>query len=313
MPPKLSIIVPNYNHSRYLEKRLQSILSQTFEDLEVIILDDKSTDNSLEVISNFAGNKKITQLVVNATNSGSPFIQWNKGIELAQGDYIWIAESDDYAHEEFLSHLIPLLDAHPRVGIAYCQSVTVRDHRETDLLTWWTDDLDRERWRAPYIETGRTEVNRYACQRNTIMNASSAVFRKKAYIDAHIANEAFRLCGDWLTWVSMMKDWDVAFCPLPLNYYRFHDKTVRGQAGQKLVFLECLQVRAYIWKHFDLPMASRLALIRGLASEWKNYLIHSSSPSLVASAVKSVFRDFWICPSFLAYLFYAEVRAKLAR
>lgn len=68
--PKVSVILPNYNHGRFLKRRLDSIFDQTFQDLEVIFLDDASTDNSMEVFAQYASNPKIKKVLVNSRNSG---------------------------------------------------------------------------------------------------------------------------------------------------------------------------------------------------------------------------------------------------
>jgi glycosyltransferase involved in cell wall biosynthesis len=104
--PLVSVIIPNYNHAAYLNERIDSVLNQTFRDFEVILLDDCSTDNSREIIESYRGHEKISQIEYNEVNSGSTFIQWKKGLDLAQGDWIWIAESDDVASNEFLSNAI---------------------------------------------------------------------------------------------------------------------------------------------------------------------------------------------------------------
>ena len=84
--PLVSVIVPNYNHARYLKQRLDTVFNQTYQNFEVIILDDKSTDNSLEIINQYKDNPHLSQIVVNEQNSGSPFKQWDKGIKLAKGE-----------------------------------------------------------------------------------------------------------------------------------------------------------------------------------------------------------------------------------
>lgn len=93
----VSVIIPNYCHARFLNQRIDSVLNQTYSDYEVIILDDCSTDNSREIIESYRNHPKISHIVYNEKNSGSTFIQWEKGFELARGEYIWIAESDDVA------------------------------------------------------------------------------------------------------------------------------------------------------------------------------------------------------------------------
>ena len=99
--PAVSVILPNYNHSSFLKKRIDSIINQSFQDFDIIILDDCSTDCSREIIEEYRSNVNITNIVYNEINSGSTFKQWKKGIELAKGKFIWIAESDDYADESF--------------------------------------------------------------------------------------------------------------------------------------------------------------------------------------------------------------------
>ena len=103
---KVSVIVPNYNYARYLPIRLESILNQTFKDFELILLDDASTDNSIQILENYRNHPNVSQLVVNKVNTGSPFQQWMKGILLARGEYIWIAEADDIADLQFLETCI---------------------------------------------------------------------------------------------------------------------------------------------------------------------------------------------------------------
>ena len=104
MKPLVSIIVPNFNHAAFLAQRLESIYNQTFSSFEVILLDDASTDNSIEILNLYKNHPKTAHFIINTINSGSPFKQWQKGVELAKGELIWIAESDDYAAINFLEH-----------------------------------------------------------------------------------------------------------------------------------------------------------------------------------------------------------------
>ena len=82
--PKVSVIVPNYNHAPYLFERLESILDQTYNDLELLILDDASTDDSYRILTRYYSKPRV-KIVVNAANSGAAFPQWNRGISSRQG------------------------------------------------------------------------------------------------------------------------------------------------------------------------------------------------------------------------------------
>lgn len=83
---------------------MKSIFNQTFQDFEVILLDDASTDNSREILHKYQEHPKVSHLIINETNSGSPFKQWEKGLAFARGEFIWIAESDDYCNIFFLKN-----------------------------------------------------------------------------------------------------------------------------------------------------------------------------------------------------------------
>jgi len=88
----VSVIIPNYNHSLFLGERIDSVLNQRYQNFEVILLDDGSTDNSREIIEKYRGLEKVKHIVYNQKNSGNAFVQWNKGVELAMGEWVWIAE-----------------------------------------------------------------------------------------------------------------------------------------------------------------------------------------------------------------------------
>src|ERR1039457_6122850 len=150
--PKVSIVVPNYNHARYLRRRVESVLRQTFQDFEVILLDDCSPDDSRSILQEYADDPRI-RIEFNEVNSGSPFKQWNKGVRLAQGSYVWIAESDDYADERLLERLVAVLEKEPEAAFAYCRSWLVS---ADDRLDGFSDvsyyaHLNTTRWTADYF------------------------------------------------------------------------------------------------------------------------------------------------------------------
>ena len=120
--PFFSVIIPNYNHALFLPQRIESVLNQTFTDFEIILLDDHSSDNSREIIGEYRSNKKISHILFNEQNSNSLLLQWKKGIELAKGEWIWIAESDDLADPGFLEECINSIHNHSTVGLWYSDS-----------------------------------------------------------------------------------------------------------------------------------------------------------------------------------------------
>lgn len=276
--PKVSIIIPNYNHAMFLEQRIQSILEQTYQDFEIIYLDDASTDNSNQVFAKFAEHPKIRS-IYNQTNSGSPFKQWNKGILQAKGEYIWIAESDDYADKTLLARLVEKLDQNPSVGLAYCQSWRIDKNNNTQsTFQDWTDDLDSQRWQEDFINSGLGECKNYLIIKNTIPNASAVLFRRSLHGKVGGADETFKICGDWLFWVKILLISDVAFIAEPLNYFRTHDNTCRAKATREGFGLnECIRVINFIAATVEIPPEFLMKLCLGILIDWSIHLINRGS------------------------------------
>lgn len=268
--PRVSVVIPNYNYGRFLRKRLRTVLDQTYGQFEIIYLDDCSTDDSNEIIAEFVDDPRI-RCVYNEINSGSPFIQINKGVRLADGEFIWVAEADDYANSRFLATLLPILIDNPKVGLAYCQSMAV-DADETALFSMQkhTDYLDEERWTRDFIAHGQSECRDYLLYSNTIPNFSAVLFRRSVFESAGFAEESMRLCGDWLTWVKMLMISDVAFVAEPLNFYRWHSGTVRRTVSYVSNVKERYQMLDYLGRHPEIS-DTELDIVRGkLMKEWSH-------------------------------------------
>jgi glycosyltransferase involved in cell wall biosynthesis len=230
----VSIIIPNYNHSSFLKQRIDSVLSQTYQDFELIILDDCSTDISRKIIEQYRSHPKVSNIVLNQQNSGSPFRQWERGIALAKGEWIWIAESDDYAHTELLRQLVAQTGANENIVLSYCQSVEVdNENNQLRTMLWWVKDLDAYRWAKDYVNKGNSEVAEYLLYKNTIPNASAVLFKKSAYQALDSRFTTMKMCGDWLFWVQLLKKGDIAYTAQPLNFFRKHTGTTRIIDTQK--------------------------------------------------------------------------------
>lgn len=249
--PKVSVIIPNYNHASFLDQRIESVLGQTYNDLEVIILDDCSTDHSRDIIEQYRNHPPVTSIIYNETNSGSTFKQWNKGIEFCKANIIWIAESDDFADNTFLSALMPGMLAREEIGIAYCQSFKVNSNNEV-TGTWKedTDGLNATIFASDFEINGKAYIKQFLIHRNTIPNASGVVFRKRHYQLAGGAEADIKNCSDWLTSLKILMISDVMYLAKPLNYFRYHNLSVIAIAEKNMDF------NSYI-ERFDRTMRNR--------------------------------------------------------
>src|SRR6266853_495182 len=200
--PTVSVVIPNCNHARYLRKRIESVLGQTYRDFEVILLDDCSTDGSRSIIEEYRVDPRV-RIEFNEENSGSSFKQWNKGVRLARGKYVWIAESDDYADERLLERLTSILEKQPEVTLAYCRSWCVRDDDTRDgYFDTYLDCLDRTRWSADFTSDGIEECRDSFLLCNMVPNASAVVFRRSTFEGVGGADERMRVAGDYKLWAG---------------------------------------------------------------------------------------------------------------
>jgi glycosyltransferase involved in cell wall biosynthesis len=285
--PAVSVVIPNYNHAPFLPQRIESILRQTFQDFEVIVLDDCSTDDSRSVLSQYASDSRV-RLEFNDANSGSAFKQWNKGARLARGKYVWIAESDDYADERLLETLVSRLEAEPAAVLAHCRSWRVSvDGHLYGFADAYLAYLDPLRWTMDFSADGREECRNYLIFGNTFLNASSVVFRREVYWQVGGADENFVFCGDWKTWAAMaLTGGTLVHVGQPLNYCRFHDATVTARAKRLGVgTAESLRVARWILQRVTLEKSVYKRLCRGLPHWWVSVVLNPRIPFRLRSEI----------------------------
>lgn len=227
--PKVSIIVPNYNHKNYLEERLDTIFNQTFQDFEVILLDDASNDGSERLIKKYQNHSKVSHLIINEVNSGSPFKQWKKGIGLAKGSWIWIAESDDLSELSFLEEA--LTSTSEKVGMV---ATAIRLQHEIDETSEVFSPFQTG------VFSGKEIIEKAMLRGNSIRNGSSVLFKKQLLDHSVIeALDQFRICGDWWLWLNILRRFDLYFIDRPLTTYRKHEGAVTyGLSNNPLFYKE---------------------------------------------------------------------------
>ena len=223
MNPLVSIIVPNYNHARFLRQRLDSIYSQTYHNYEVILLDDCSTDESRAILEEYAHKYSDNTICsFNEKNVGKVNLQWNKGLSLAKGEYIWIAESDDWCEPNFLETLVPKLQQQS-VMIAFARSIFMEDGHKIWSTEEYLYDVQMK-WNKPFTMTGYEAVQRGFAEKNFIPNVSSAIFRNTGKIPDEVMDiwANINLCGDWIFYLYLVKGGAFSYTNETTNYYRIH-------------------------------------------------------------------------------------------
>lgn len=228
---KVSVVVPNYNYEEYLIQRIYSILKQKEKISELIILDDCSKDNSRELIDNITErlSKYIDiKKIYNTENSGIAFKQWKKGFDLAKGDYVWIAEADDYCDKRLLKVLLDKIRKNNNIRISYVDTAFINKQGEIFLKTIKPEiDLRKTgHWDKDFINNGKNELDNYTFLNCTIANVSSCIIKKDNYDDIFEKATKYRQAGDWVVYANVMIKGDIAYVNKPYNYYRVHGENI---------------------------------------------------------------------------------------
>lgn len=262
--PQVTVIIPNYNHGPYLRDRIESVLNQTLREIEIILFDDCSTDNSHEIIKEYEHHPLVSTVIYNDRNSGSPYSQWPVLFDRAKADWIWVAESDDLADARFLETLLPIAHSEPQLTMVYCDSLIIDSGRTAQRTTYAqlkNKKYQTVKWDAAYRQQGITELNEYLKKDCTINNVSAVLFKKATAksVLPHIAH--FRFHGDWMCYILMATQGMIAYHPEPLNMYREHSsnhsKTASGSDFNKP---ECFAILDHLLKQDFI--SDKAALIR---------------------------------------------------
>lgn len=216
MNPLVSVIIPNYNHARYLTERIESVLNQTYNKYEIIILDDCSTDNSKEIIERYRVNPFVSHIVYNDVNSGRIFSQWEKGINIAKGELIWIAESDDKCTSLFLEKLVKLFENNEKLVLAFCKSIVFND----DGIENRINNIPLS---ADSTFEGEMFISNYMTHGCPMLNASACLFKKKTAMQINKYYTEFKGAGDRMFWTEICECGDVVVVNEWFNMMRVHD------------------------------------------------------------------------------------------
>lgn len=227
---KVSAVIPCFNHGGFMENAVSSLIRQTRPPLEIIIVDDGSTDKSLDICTALAKNEKRIRIARHATNQGTA-AALNTGFDLANGNYLMALGADNWLAEKYIEETAAILDEDPETDIVYTDKITfgklaavrarkMRKHaRECGVE--WISRLDRNRfvWRYMSFESHAAALKMLKSQHNFIH--SSALFRRGIW-DAGIrfpvtANK----WEDWYFWTEALeKGWRVRRLPAPYFFYR---------------------------------------------------------------------------------------------
>lgn len=228
MQPAVSVIIPTYNRANYIKKSIQSAISQTIKDIEIIIINNYSTDNTLEVISSF-NDQRIK--IINFKNDGVIARARNQGMVQSTGKYIAFLDDDDIWCPDKLELQIKYLEAHPEFGAVYSNAIIIdeKDNRKGFLL-------DRG-----LTEEGHVFQNLLGGNFITIL---TVLMRRELLESIGLFNEEPSLIAveDYEYWMRIALKFEFGYIGKPLALYRIHSTSMSKRNSVALLRQKVLRM-----------------------------------------------------------------------
>lgn len=235
----ISVIVTNYNHAKYLDQRMESLLAQTYPNLEIIVVDNFSTDNSLEVLAKY---KKYNHVKIVALEKNTGFVNSaNHGVSLSRGKFFIFAEADDFNAPSQIELLYQAMAGNEQIGVAFCRSFMVdAESKVFDEDFNYRDRSFREHCSRDTLIPGRL-AQRFLLFSFIIPNFSAVLFRRR-YFDLAGGLVAQKACPEWAFWFRMCRLCDFYYLATPLNYYRKHGGSYMSLLGIESAIIGIMEV-----------------------------------------------------------------------
>lgn len=212
--PKISVIMSVYNGSRYLREAIESILNQTFTNFEFIIINDCSTDNSWEILTEYSNKDRRIRLFNNEENIGLTK-SLNKGINLARGEYIARQDADDVSLPQRFDKQVALLDSYPDVVLVSCDIEVINS--EGYFVKKEQRSCDPQ-W-----------ISWYMLFYNHIGGHSQVIFRRKTAMGLGGYSESYRYSQDYEFWCRIVRVGNIVILPEILHKLRRHNKGITAE------------------------------------------------------------------------------------
>jgi glycosyltransferase involved in cell wall biosynthesis len=231
--PSVSICIPAYNAARWIENAVGSALAQTFEDFELVVVDNASDDDTVERVAAFDDERIV--IVRNATNIGAAR-NFNLCIARARAPLVKFLHADDQLYPECLKRLTEVIENEPRVGIVFSPRDVIVDDPDDPAVAAWVaryGTLHGPFGDLPPVSSGRALFDlwvKFGIHDNLIGEPSVVLVRRECFERVGLADPRLTVSTDIDMWLRILLVYDVGFVPEPLTAYRHHAESITGRA-----------------------------------------------------------------------------------
>jgi glycosyltransferase involved in cell wall biosynthesis len=224
--PKVSAITTAYNSGRYVNRAIDSLLTQTLTDIEVVTVDDGSTDGTGEVLDDYARRDPRVR-VIHQANSGGAARPGNRALREARGEYVAILDHDDIALPDRLEKQAAFLDANPNIGVVGGSMIAIDEHDRKQKQYAFPTDPAQVRW---WLFRGPT------------LNHSSTMMRRELMNRVGGYRPSFRVCPDVDLFLRLSDHTELATLPDVVVYYRVHSRNITATRHRQQVLMNHLAI-----------------------------------------------------------------------
>jgi glycosyltransferase involved in cell wall biosynthesis len=251
--PLVSICIPTFNGGKFLSEALASINQQTYLNLEIIVSDDNSNDNTLEILKRFKKNNRIPVYIYQHSPSGIG-ANWNNCIKHANGKYIKFLFQDDVLYEDCISKMIEISERDNQIGLVYCKRSFIENPIDKNHEKWLNKfTLLHSHWDNLRVNTGYIKGEEYLKDRNLLKvpynkigEPTAVLIRKTSLIKAGYFNEDLKQALDIEMWYKLMKYFKIGFVNEELVYFRLHnDQASANNQAKGVREIEKLEIFAF--------------------------------------------------------------------
>jgi glycosyltransferase involved in cell wall biosynthesis len=248
--PRVSVCIPTYNRAGYLRLSIESVLSQSFGDWELIVADNASTDETAAVVASFTDPR--IRYVRNEVNLGMTG-NFNRCLELARGEFVAMLCDDDQMLSDNLARKVAVLEANPEVGFVHSNIFRIDENGEVIGEHWIEDDGQ------DHVESAARCFPRLF--EGNFVSFPSALFRRSAVVGLGGFDPRLRFVVDWEMWLRIALHHQVAYLAQPLVRYRLHGgMESAGWSGRLREIRECRLAQEIVLHRFGerIPAAEQL-------------------------------------------------------
>jgi len=288
----VSVIIPTYNRAHFLGETIQSVLNQTYQDFEIIIVDDGSTDKTEELVKSFSDGR--LRYIKLGKNTGSSAAPRNAGLKVASGKYIALLDSDDTWLPKKLELEVEVFDTHPSVGLIYAD-YTYFGSRDGPKKTGFEG--------VPLV-SGYGLKNLFLSGMQYIIATCTVLVRKSCLEKVGLFDESMIQC-DLDMWLRIAAHFEIDYINTPLAKYRLHKRDTRLGAERSIWGLialqtKCIESNKLLLNKVDLK-TMRKCLHRKFRG-WATWFLGNSTPPETRELCREYIRLYPYDP--FAYVFW---------